>query len=212
KDAKRLLTPEDIAAADLTGDGLLDIVIPKGDVTSVEVWTGRGRGRFRRSVDVESCYASSRALVGDFYEDGNLDVVIGCPSNFELFVGDGEGGLERRGKIGPDNAYHHAGAADFNGDGHLDLLIPTIPGGIGGHMGGFGPSAKGGRLVLLLGDGKGRFTAEDTIDLAGHQHRVVAITDIDGDEKLDAVYECFGQSPGAHIGVIFGTGCDADAP
>ncbi|MCB9705496.1 MAG: VCBS repeat-containing protein [Myxococcales bacterium] len=204
EDPRRLLTPEDMRAADLTGDGLLDVVIPKGDVRSIEVWVGRGKGRFRRSADVASCFAPSHTMIGDVDEDGHLDVAVHCgEARVELFVGDGAGGLESRGLVGPENAYHGGALVDFDGDGHLDLLLPTIPGGLGSSP----ARDRHGDLVLLVGDGRGAFYEEDKVALAGIQHRVVDVVDVDGDERLDLVYECFGQSPGGHVGVVFGTGC-----
>lgn len=203
-----LLTPEDIAAADLTGDGLLDLVIPKGDVTSIEVWTGRGRGSLRRAATITSCYAPSAALVGDVVEDRAADVVVHCggAGHFELFVGDGKGGLEGRGQIGPDHALGGGALADLTGDGHLDLISPVVPGGLDAHM----FDTRGGVLMVHAGDGKGNFHEVDARALDGIQHRVVAVVDIDGDEHLDVVHQCYGQSPGGHLGVAFGTGCAAN--
>jgi hypothetical protein len=204
-DAPRtLLTPEGVAAADLTGDGLLDLVIPKGDVTSIEVWTGRPRGGFARAAAVESCFAPAAALVGDVDEDGAADVVVHCgQGHLELFAGDGRGGLADRGRVGPDWALNAGALVDLTGDGHLDLVSPVLPG---------EPSAgsafgQRGALAVSAGDGGGKFRALELRALDGLQHRVVAVVDIDGDERLDVVYECFGQHPGAHVGVAFGTGC-----
>lgn len=200
----RLLTPEDIVAVDLTRDGLLDLVIPKGDVTSIEVWTGRGRGGFRRSASVASCFAPSHTLVGDVVEDGATDVAVGCgEGGLELFAGDGEGGLASHGKIGPADGFNAGALVDLDGDGHLDLLAPT-------HPREFGPDLnRGSTLTVSKGDGKGGFGEPDVLALDGFQHRVVAVVDIDRDERLDVVYECFGQHPGGHLGVAFGTGCAA---
>lgn len=62
-------------------------------------------------------------------------------------------------------------------------------------------------LAFAVGDGKGGFREVDTVAVEGFQHRVVAVVDVDGDEREDLVYECFGQSPGGHLGVAFGVGC-----
>ena len=205
-DAGVLLTPEDIALTDLTGDGLLDLVIPKGDVTSIEVWTGRGRGSFRRTVSTTSCYAPAHALVGDVIEDGSPDVAVRCgKARMELFAGDGKGGLESRGSIGPENAFDAGALVDLTGDRHLDLIVGINPRGV--DFRGF--DMDGGVLSVYAGDGKGGFNEEDALTLDGFQHRVVGVVDIDGDERLDVVYECFGQIPGGHLGVAFGTGCVA---
>lgn len=199
----RLLTPEDIAAVDLTGDGLLDLVIPKGDVSSIEVWTGRRRGGLRRAAEVASCYAPSYTLVGDVIEDGSPDVVVRCgEGHVELFAGNGKGGLEARGRIGPEKVLHAGALVDLTGDGHLDLITTTIPAGL------LPPDSKqAGVLAVHAGDGKGGFGERDVLALGDCQHRIVAVVDIDGDEHLDVVHECFGQSPGGHLGALFGTGC-----
>jgi len=77
-------------------------------------------------------------------------------------------------------------------------------------MPGLAGLGTGGVLQVSAGDGKGGFSEVDTLTLDGFQHRVVAVADIDGDKHLDVVHECYGQSPGAHVGVAFGTGCAAD--
>jgi hypothetical protein len=103
----------------------------------------------------------------------------------------------------------HAGAlVDLTGDGHLDLIAPTIPGRLAE------PSFEKseGLLTVHAGDGKGGFREVDSMKLDGLQHQVVAVVDIDADERLDVVYQCFGQSPGGHLGVMFGTGCGATTP
>lgn len=205
-DPGRLLTPEDIVAADLTGDGRPELVIPKGDVTSIEVWTGDPRAGMRRVAAVTSCYAPADTLVGDVIEDGAPDVLVRCgEGRVELLAGDGKGGLERRGFIGPEHTLAAGALVDLTGDGHLDLVVTTIPGGFAD--GGIAPAD--GALRVYAGDGEGHFRDADTLPLAGFQHRVVAVLDIDDDHHLDVVHECFGQSPGGHLGVAFGTGCVA---
>lgn len=203
-DPSTLLTPEDIVAVDLTGDRALDLVIPKGDVTSIEVWTGRGRAGFRRAAAVPSCSAPSHTLVGDVVEDGRVDVAVRCgDARFELFAGDGAGGLASRGRFGPDDFSEAGALVDLTGDGHLDLIASTLPGGLAD----VAAFDRHGVLVVYAGDGKGEFRERDTLALTGVRHRIVAVVDIDGDERLDVVHECFGQSPGGHLGVVFGAGC-----
>ena len=208
-DPGRLLTPEDIVAADLTGDGRPELVIPKGDVTSIEVWTGDPRAGMRRVAAVTSCYAPADTLVGDVIEDGAPDVLVRCgEARVELLAGDGKGGLERRGFVGPEHTLAAGALVDLTGDGHLDLLATTIAGDLAADA----IAPADGALRVYAGDGKGRFHEADTLTLGGLQNRVVAVLDIDADHHLDVVYECFGQSPGGHLGVAFGTGCVAEAP
>lgn len=200
----RLLTPEDVVAADFTGDGRLDLVIPKGDVTSIELWAGRGRGQFRRVTDAPACFAPSHTLVGDVIEDGHLDLAVGCGrGQLELFAGDGAGGLSSRGAIGPTGVQAAAALADLDGDGHLDLIAPTAANEVAEWFTGGAASA----LAILAGDGAGGFDPRGAVPLAGFRHRVIGVVDVDGDGHLDVVHECFGQSPGGHVEVLFGSGC-----
>ncbi len=202
----RILTPDDLLAADLTSDGRLELVIPKSDAASIEVWTGDTRARMRRTVAVASCFGPTHTLVGDVDEDGAPDVLVRCAgARVELYAGDGKGGLERRGFIGPENTLEAGALVDLTGDGHLDLLSTTMPDGFANR----GVMHTDGELSVYAGDGKGGFREEDTRTLDGYQHHVIAVLDIDDDHHLDVVYECFGQIPGSHLGVAFGTGCVA---
>jgi len=202
---KRLLTPEGIAAADLTGDGRLELIIPKGDVATIEVWRANKRGTFKRSALVESCQAPANARVGDVVGERFADVLVHCgDATIELFEGDGAGGLERRGAVGPEASLSGFALADFSGDGRLDLLTPVAQ---IGH--GFGAAVVEGSAAaeIYAGDGKGGFVLRHREALQGIQHRLLGVTDVAADGHNDLVYLCFGQQPGSHFGVAFGTGC-----
>lgn len=77
---------------------------------------------------------------------------------------------------------------DLDSDGILDLVAID--------------TADSAAIRVWRGDRGGRFHAASTLAYVG-------VVDIDGDERLDVVYECFAQIPGGHLGVAFGTGCVA---
>jgi len=146
-------------AADLTGDGMIDLVmagqITEGPVVQcgVGVSLGNGDGTFQTGAfyaagtDTEVSYLA----VGDFNRDGIPDVAATGASGVWLFTGNGDGTLNPGVlAVSLPAAAGRIASADFNGDGNLDLVV-TLPAG--------GPDGTGGGFVVLLGNGNGTFQA-----------------------------------------------------
>ena len=75
---------DDLAAADINGDGNLDLVATTN--SKLEVYYGNGNGTFQAGVVYATTAASSSVAVGNFFNDGYSDVAVGDQAgNVELF-------------------------------------------------------------------------------------------------------------------------------
>jgi hypothetical protein len=77
-----LLSPRDIEAVDVDGDGNLDLVVASYGSDQVVVMTGDGTGRFGAkqgaTTDVFTSRSGPRTIAtGDFNEDGRVDIFVG---------------------------------------------------------------------------------------------------------------------------------------
>src|SRR5262245_23090608 len=118
--------PKTLAAADLDGDGLADVIAGNLD-GSISVLPGRSDGLLAPQVLIPATgllsNSSFRAVVvADFNNDGKLDVAAGdiAGEGIVVLVGKGDGTLVpyRRTDLGPVRAM---ATADFNHDGRADL-------------------------------------------------------------------------------------------
>jgi len=175
-------TDEDqIVAADLNGDGKLDLVVADyGAVgangqegADVKVYLGNGDGTFQAPTTFQPNAQVFSIAVGDLNKDGIPDLVISdsgqSAQNFELttMLGKGDGTFAA--------AVHTASVpvgggmlavADFNGDGNPDV-------------------AQGGSwLTVYLGNGDGTFSAQYGLAEAASIIQIVAV-DINGDGRPD---------------------------
>jgi hypothetical protein len=126
---------EAVAAADLRGDGKIDLVAKAG--TTVQVVLGNGDGTFQAPAALGVGPAVLQALaVGDFTGDGKPDIATvnlgqGIPGqpdgpSLTMLVGNGDGTfrIASRTTIGGPNTLLAAG--DFRGDGKLDLVAASF--------------------------------------------------------------------------------------
>ena len=180
-----------IVAADLNGDGKMDMAVTVGSVTnttgaSIEVFLGNGDGNFNSGVPFKiPAFISTNLAVADVNGDGKPDILVsGIKFGSDdgavgVFLGNGDGTFQ------PAVVYDSGGilpyslaVADFNGDGKLDLVVADCSPYTGSSCGLFG---------ILLGNGDGTFMPVVTYNSGGVGAWAVSAADLNGDGKPDLV-------------------------
>jgi hypothetical protein len=185
-----------VAAADLDGDGDLDLVAR--DVEGVAVMLNQGGGAFgplARYVGTGS-YLVSAIAIADLDRDGNADVIGAYYASDEVEVrrgnGDGTFGAPARYATGPSP--QGVAVGDVDGDGDADVFTANY---------GRTPDWYNPRSVsVLLGAGDGTLGAHAEFT-AGMTPRSLAVADFDGDGLADAVTA---DSNSASLSVLRATG------
>jgi FG-GAP-like repeat/Cep192 domain 4/Abnormal spindle-like microcephaly-assoc'd, ASPM-SPD-2-Hydin len=187
---------DSIMAADLNGDGKLDLATVNPQSDDVEVFLGNGDGTFDGVAQYSTGGSDSVALgLGDFNRDGKIDLVAGSlGGTVSILFGNGEGGFAAPVQYQVGFQVDFVTAADLNGDGALDLVAAN---------------AGATTISVLLGNGDGTF--QPPVEYAvGTDPLTIAVGDFDGDRKLDlavANRDCTGQGCGTgSISVLIGGG------
>lgn len=173
--------PNDIAVADMNGDGNPDLVIANTGTPYITILLGDGKGSFKPSP--HSPFATDShphvhgVAVGDFMGDGKPAVVTDSWGHDEVLLipSDGQGNLILPGKAFHADLHSDQGtrAADFNHDGNLDVVTT---------------SQRAGAVGLLLGDGKGGFRrAPGSPFPAVEQAWAFTVDDINRDGNPDVI-------------------------
>ena len=175
--------PHTIAASDLNGDGLLDLVIDSWGENRLTWLAGDGKGGFAApGVSIEAGRKPYRNLrVADLDGDGRKDIVVpNLARGVTIVSGDGHGGFRgaERPPIPAGPAPFSVAVADINGDGKPDILVENYSGQI--------TDPSGDALTFLLGDGRGGFQLGPRIT-AGRAPGNVEAGDVNGDRVADAV-------------------------
>jgi Domain of unknown function (DUF4347)/FG-GAP-like repeat len=171
--------PTSVAKGDFNGDRILDLVAANhgSSSTSVSVLLGTGSGGFSAKTDFTVGTQPIAVTVGDFNDDGKLDLATTSDvyNTVSILLGDGSGGFSAKtdftfsGQLSGGPVALAVG--DFNGDSKLDL---------------FTANSTGSGVSVLLGDGAGGISAE-TGFAVGNNPRSVIVGDFNGDRNLDLV-------------------------
>lgn len=121
--------PQFAAAADLRGDGKIDIVTSDQPAGNIGILFGYGDGMFQRPVTYETWFPTWVA-VGDFNGDGFLDLVAanaGSPQSFtsstvSVFTNNRDGTFQPGVSYPAGKSLNYVAVGDFNGDGQPDLV------------------------------------------------------------------------------------------
>ena len=172
-----------IAVGDVNNDGNPDLALTEHDSFGVAVLLGTGDGRFAATpLSPFAAHQGTKAhnhglTLSDLNEDGNLDIATSNQddNSVSVLLGNGRGSFAQA--VGSPFAvgrapYPHA-IGDVNKDNHLDIVTPNV---------------GSNNVTVLLGNGRGSFTAAAKSPYAVETRPYyIAIGDVSGDGKPDLI-------------------------
>ncbi|HEV2426130.1 MAG TPA: VCBS repeat-containing protein, partial [Terriglobia bacterium] len=189
--------PNSIVAADVNGDGKLDLV-GLTPYNGAFVFLGNGDGSFQTPAAYTTGTTAgccSGLAVGDLNSDGKLDLAISANDGISILLNAGSGTFGAA-------TYYPSGVAgsatgdgiaigDLNGDKKPDVVVTNENSGV----------------IIYLNQGSGTFAESSTITNGVPESATdnVLLADINGDKKLDVifvdiygdVFTCLGKGTGA---------------
>jgi Big-like domain-containing protein/VCBS repeat protein/FG-GAP repeat protein len=184
-----------LAAADLNGDGKLDLVVvsTNGGYGSVAVLLGNGDGTFQPEVTYDPGDPAGpggtqtvSVAVADVNGDGKPDLVVAnndASNTVGVLLGNGDGTFQPVVTYNAGGSPWSVAVADVNGDGKADIIV-------GDQSSCYGCSGPG-LVGVLLGNGDGTFQPVVTYSSGGYSYETssttLALADLNGDGKLDIV-------------------------
>jgi len=199
-----------VTAADLNGDGKMDLVLPEPLCGCAAVFLGNGDGTFAPEADYSIGTSAYQIALGDLNGDGKLDMVVtnndpaGMGITVALGVGDGTflapnvvpylTTLQTLITLSPYPSY--LSLTDLDGDGHLDVVYTN---------------ARFGTVGIMYGVGDGTFFDPVEYPVTGDSYGLV-LADVNGDGAVDAVTVGTSCNSTSEVTVLITSGGSGAAP
>jgi VCBS repeat-containing protein len=181
--------PQEVAAGDVDGDGLADLVTANNYGGSISVLINQGDGTFASPVSYSLGGGGPHTVsLVDLDGDNVLDAISGSDWGYAVVLmgnGDGTFAPAARYQIGSDP--HEFAVGDFNGDGRKDIAATNY------HTN---------TVSVLIGNGDGTFQPHTTFAAGVSPHNIVA-GDFNGDDRLDLAVANIGDGT---LSVLIGNG------
>jgi len=166
--------PTGPVAADLNGDGILDIVTTNYSENGIRVLLGTGGGAFGASTLFTTGNLPVAAELGDVNGDGKLDIIAAnyVSDSITILLGNGNGTFLAPTSLGVVvNGARALHVRDINGDGKVDIMAAGEADDV---------------LRVFVNNGSGGFTQTSTYS-AGLEMHDIATGDLNGDGQMDMV-------------------------
>jgi hypothetical protein len=163
-----------LAVVDLDLNGQMDLITTDIIGSSICVLMCNGDDTFQSPKISPTIPRPADILLGDYNEDGHLDLVINPSSRgvMEMMLGDGAGYFQALPLVNADEGFQSAVVGDYTGDGHLDIFK------INADLRSFG---------LMVGQGDGRFAPTIVYDMVRPMSGEIITSDMNNDGRLDVI-------------------------
>lgn len=171
-------TPVSLAVGDFNNDHLLDVAVVGSSGTSSEIGVllGDGNGTLQPSINYSLTYTPDNVSVGDFDQNGQLDVAISSDlfKNLTVLLGNGSGGFGTASTYGTtqNSGSGPVIVSDFELNGKLDVALAAASGTLGG-------------ADVFWGNGDGTFQQAQFVETGQSGYPVLG--DFNGDLMPDLV-------------------------